>query len=78
MSVKALNNVIWISILLVTELQLFLNIWQMDMASGSFTTIVSLKVTQKIKNHFVHSHDTHLSNNLKNSESESVVFITPL
>lgn len=48
----------------------------MGMVSGSFTTIVSLKVTQKNKKSFVHSHDTHFGYNFKNSESESVLFIT--
>lgn len=77
-SVRTLNNVIWIWILLVTELQLFLNIWQMGMVSGSFTTIVSLEVIQKNKKIFVHFHDAHFGYNFKNAESELIIFITPL
>lgn len=44
--VRTLNNVIWIWIMPVTELQLFLSIWQMGMVGVLLATTVPLKVTQ--------------------------------
>jgi len=51
---------------------------QMGIVSGLFTTVVYLKVTQKNKNSFVHSHNTHFGYNFKNSDSEAILFISPL